>query len=71
MVRIIENMNISESCRSCMILSLFLRISEICCFLTPYSVGNLVPFPNHKIVDCLQSMERKDRLRFEDMTNSF
>ena len=44
-----------------MILSLFLRISEIYCLFTPYSVDKLVPFSNRKIIaDCLSSMGRMD-----------
>ena len=52
------------------ILSLFLRISEVCCLLTSYSVDRLVPFSNYKITDFSSSTERKDRLRFEVMMNS-
>ena len=63
------NMNINKSCRRFMILSLFLRI--IGDLLLADSVDGLVPFFNHKIIDCLSFMERMDRLRFMDMMISF
>ena len=50
----------NESCRGFMIFSLFLPISEIYCLLTPYSADKMVPFSNHKIIDCLSFMERMD-----------
>ena len=71
MVWIIEIPDINESFQSFVILSLFLRISEIYCLLTPYSVDNLVPISNHKIIDCLSFMKRMDRLCFVDIMISF
>lgn len=38
------------SCRSFVILPLFLGILEICCLLTPYSVDKLPPFSNGRII---------------------
>ena len=53
-----------------MIFSLFLRISDICCVLTPYQADILVPFSllsNRKIIDCLSSIERTDPLRLKEI----
>ena len=61
---------VSKLSANFMIFSLFLRISEICCLLTPYSADKLVPFSpfsNRKMIDCLSSIERTDRLCFKDM----
>ena len=66
-VPLIENMNINKSCQILFFffLALFLRISEICCLLTPYSVDKLVPFSNRKIIaDSLSFMGRTNRLLF-------
>ena len=64
-VPLIENMNIIKSCQIFFFLALFLRISEICCLLTPYSVDKLVPFSNRKIIaDSLSLMGRTNRLLF-------
>ena len=61
-------MNINESFRSLMILSLLkLWISEITYLLTPYSVDQLVSFSNRKISDSLFFMKRMDRLLFVHM----
>ena len=70
-VRIIENMNINESCGSFItILSLFWRISGISYLLTPYSVDKLVPFSSRKISVWLPFMKRMDRLLFVHLINS-
>ena len=42
---------------------LFLRISDICCLLTPYSADKLVPFSpfsNRRTIDCLSFIETTD-----------
>ena len=52
------------------ILSLFLRISEICCLLIPNSGAKFVPFSplsKREIIICLSFIERTDRFRFVDM----
>ena len=52
------------------ILSLFLRMSEIFCLLTPYSLDKLVPFSpfsNCRIIDCLSCIEGIERLCFVNM----
>ena len=46
---------------------LFLRISDICSVLTPYSADKLVPFSSfydRKFIDCLSFIEGTDRIRF-------
>lgn len=50
---------------------MILRISKLCCWLTPYSGNKLAPYGNRKITGCLSFMERMDHLRFEDTMNSF
>jgi len=53
------------------ILSLFLRISEICCLLMPNSSAKFVPFSplsKREIIICLSFIERTDRFRFVDMS---
>ena len=52
------------------ILSLFLRVSEICCLLIPNSGAKFVPFSplsKREIIICLSFIERTDRFRFVDM----
>jgi len=52
------------------ILSLFLRISEICCLLMPNSRAKFVPFSplsKREIIICLSLIERTTRFRFVDM----
>ena len=52
-----------------MIISLLLRISDICRLLTPYSADKLVPFSsfsNRKIIACLSFIERTACVRFKD-----
>ena len=60
---------VSKLSANFMIFSLFLRISEICCLLMPYSAHKLVPFSlfsNCKIIDRLSFIERRDPLHFKD-----
>ena len=61
---------VSKLSGNLMIFFLFLRISDICGVLTPYSANKLVPssrFFNRKIIHLLSFIERTDRLRFKDM----
>lgn len=50
---------------------MILRISKLCCWLTPCWVDKLARYGNRKITGCLSFMERMDHLRFEDTMNSF
>ena len=61
---------VSKMSANFMLVSLFLRISEICCLLTPYSADKLVPFSPFSyqtIIDCLSFIEKTDCLRFKDV----